>query len=201
MPRPVRSASPAVYWRRKLLVLATVALAGLTVYVVLLSRDGGDGTTAGGPQGGGSGQHSRSEPASTAAPSATPVSCVPAVLAVRAVAGQQRYRTGEQPELEIQVTNTGQRPCTADLSDQQIELTVSNGESRVWSSHDCQVKPGHAYLTLAPTTSVRRSIRWTGLSSQPQCTGSRQRVGVGIYTLNARLGLVDGAPAKFTITS
>lgn len=182
-------------------MLAGVALAGLTVYVVLLARNGGDSTKADGPRGSGSGQHGTAHRPSASTSGDDLVSCVPAVLGVRAITGRQRYRIGQQPELQIQVTNTGQRPCQADLSDQQIELLVYNGESRVWSSHDCQVKRGHSYLTLAPAKPVRRSIQWSGLSSQPHCAGNRQRVGVGIYTLHARLGLADAAPAKFTISS
>ena len=102
--------------------------------------------------------------------------------------------------LMLQVTNPGTKPCVQDLSDQQIELRVYNGESRVWGSHDCQIEPGTADRTLTAGQSVRVSIVWSGLSSQPECAGTRQRVGAGTYTLYASLAGREGASAQFAIT-
>ena len=110
------------------------------------------------------------------------------------------FKLGSQPVLALQVTNTGTKACVADLSDTQIELLVYNGESRVWGSHDCQVEPGTQLMTLNPHQAVRRSITWTGLSSQPQCAGTRQLVGAGTYTLHAKLSGVEGATATFSLT-
>ncbi|HZE48515.1 MAG TPA: hypothetical protein VE074_03075 [Jatrophihabitantaceae bacterium] len=190
MLRPIGSLSPAVYWRRRLLFVGAVLLTVLTVYVVFVSGD--DKKKPVGAQTSGPTPTKR-----TSTPAAVP--CVPSVLSIAAQTQAKRYQVGQQPELEIQVTNTGQAPCVANLSDSQIELLVYNGESRVWGSHDCQVQPGASPLTLTPRQSVRRSIRWTGLSSQPHCAGHRQRVGSGNYTLHARFGQMDGHTATFSI--
>jgi hypothetical protein len=190
MLRPTRSSPSAAYWGRRLLLAGAVLLVALTGYVVFAAGDGSKRAA---------GDHysGRSNPQATA-PDAVP--CVPSVLSIAALTAQKNYRIGQQPELEIQVTNTGESPCVSDLSDGQIELLVYNGESRVWSSHDCRMWPGQRPLTLAPRQVVRRSIRWTGLSSQPHCAGSRQRIGAGIYTLHARLGQTDGRPTTFSIS-
>jgi uncharacterized protein DUF4232 len=127
------------------------------------------------------------------------VPCVPSVLGVAATTGAAQYRLDERPELEIQVTNTGEAPCVADMSDSQIELLVYNGWSRVWGSHDCKVQPGVSPVTLAPRQTARRSIAWSGMSSQPHCAGTRQRVGMGNYTLHARFAGMDGRTAIFSI--
>jgi len=190
MLRPIGSLSPAVYWRRRLLFVGAVLLTVLTVYVLFIS--GGDKKKPAGAQTSGHTPTKR-----TSAPPAVP--CVPSVLSIAAQTQAKRYQVGQQPELEIQVTNTGQAPCVANLSDSEIELLVYNGESRVWGSHDCQVQPGASPLTLTPRQSVRRSIRWTGLSSQPHCAGHRQRVGAGNYTLRARFGQIDGRTTTFSL--
>ena len=193
MLRPIGSLPPTVYWRRRLLLVAAGLLVALTGYVLFLSHD--DKKKA-------AGSHSTGPTTAhtSAATSTVPaVQCVPSVLSVAAQTPAKAYKVGQQPELEIQVTNTGQSPCVANLSDGQIELLVYNGESRVWSSHDCKVQPGDSPLTLAPRQAVRRSIRWTGLSSQPHCAGDRQRVGAGNYTLRARFGQVDGRTTMFSI--
>jgi hypothetical protein len=54
--------------------------------------------------------------------------------------------------------------------------------------------------TLAVNQPVRVSIIWSGLSSQPNCAGTRQRVGAGSYTLYALLAGHVGTAAQFTIT-
>lgn len=185
---PARSSPPSL--PGPLLALAVVALGGLTAYVLVLA--GQKHPHAGGHSGGGSGGQS-TQVTSTAVP------CVPSVLGVAATTDARQYRLDQRPELEIQVTNTGEAPCTANLSDSQIELLVYNGWSRVWGSHDCQVRPGDSPVTLAPRQTALRSIRWSGMSSQPHCAGTRQHVGIGNYTLHARFAGTDGRTATFTI--
>ncbi|HEY2985271.1 MAG TPA: hypothetical protein VGJ38_14035 [Jatrophihabitantaceae bacterium] len=198
MLRPIGSLPTSVYWRRRLLIVAAVLLAALTAYVVFMSGD--NKKTSGQPTGGAPSTHAPSSTSPTpAGTSVAPVSCVPSVLKVAAVTQAGGYRVGQQPELAIEVTNTGTAPCIANLSDSQIELIVFNGASRVWGSHDCQVEPGTSPVTLMARKPVRRSIQWTGLSSRPECAGSRQRVGAGVYTLRVHLGKMESADAKFTI--
>ena len=142
-----------------------------------------------------------SRSSSPATPSSVaPLTCTSKVLSVVAVVGQTTYTVGDQPLLELQVTNTGPKPCVQDLADKQIELRVYNGESRVWGSHDCQIQPGSDTKTLASRTPVRVAITWSGLTSQPGCAGTRQRVGAGTYTLYALLSGRTGRATQFTIS-
>jgi hypothetical protein len=119
---------------------------------------------------------------------------------VSAVAAKSSYHVGDQPVLELQVVNTGTKPCVQDLADSQVVLRVYNGESRVWGSHDCKIEPGSDKRTLAPQTSVRVAITWSGLTSSPGCKGTRQRVGAGTYTLYAALSGKTGRATQFTIS-
>jgi hypothetical protein len=130
----------------------------------------------------------------------TPTACLASQVKVAAVAGQPHYQVGDHPQLLLQVTNNGTTPCVQDLADSQVELRVYNGESRVWGSHDCQVEPGTNLQTLPVGRSVRVSIIWSGLSSQPKCAGTRQRVGAGTYTLYALLSGHTGTAAQFSIS-
>jgi hypothetical protein len=129
-----------------------------------------------------------------------PAACAGTALRISAVAGAATYKVGAQPVLMLQVVNPGPKPCVQDLADSQVELVVYNGESRVWGSHDCEVQPGKGLRTLAVGQAVRVSVTWSGLSSQPNCAGSRQRVGAGTYTLYARLSGHVGTAAQFSIT-
>jgi hypothetical protein len=119
---------------------------------------------------------------------------------VTAVSTQATYHVGDQPVLELQVTNPGPQPCVQDLADSQVVLRVYNGESRVWGSHDCQIEPGTNPRVLAVDTPVRVAITWSGLTSEPHCAGTRQRVGAGTYTLYASLSGQTGKATQFTIS-
>lgn len=135
----------------------------------------------------------------TTDPPADPA-CTPGQLAVKAVVGRSEYSVGDQPVLTLQVTNTGPKPCVQDVADPQILLTVYNGASRVWGSHDCKIEPGVTDRTLEPNRPAGFSIVWSGLTSQPHCAGTRQRVGAGIYTLDASLAGHQGTATQFVIS-
>lgn len=145
------------------------------------------------------GPASSSAGAPTTTPPADPA-CTPGQLAVKAVAGRSEYKVGDDPVLTLQVTNTGSQPCVQDVADPQIVLRVYNGASRVWGSHDCKVEPGVTERTLEPDRPAGFSILWSGLSSQPHCAGTRQRVGAGTYTLYASLAGHTGTATQFTIS-
>jgi hypothetical protein len=220
MFHPVGSQPPSVYWRRRLMVLGSIALLiVLLVVTVKIAASGGNGT----PVGGGAATPSKSPVVASTSVSSSPpvtpsssasspsgrvsssnspaaVACVSKDLSVTAVVGKSSYQVGDQPLLELQVTNTGAQPCVQDLADKQIELKVYNGESRVWGSHDCQIQPGSDAKTLAVNRPVRVAITWSGLTSQPKCAGTRQRVGAGTYTLYAVLAGTTGRATQFTIS-
>jgi hypothetical protein len=121
-------------------------------------------------------------------------------LKIEAAAQAATYKVGDEPVVMLQVTNVGAANCTTDLADPKIVLLIYNGAARVWGSHDCKIQPGTDVETLVVGVTVAKAIQWSGLSSQPACAGTRQRVGPGIYTLYAQLDGVQGTPAQFTIS-
>ena len=230
MFHPVGSQPPSVYWRRRLSLLAAlVVLLALTIYELKpggkdtpLRTTAADRSTtpvttttpAAPPT---SAAHTAAHTAATSSTSAksstsasgsgssdssaVPGPCELSKLAVKAVVGGTgQFKVGDEPLLMLQVTNTATKACVQDLADSQVELKVYNGESRVWGSHDCQIEPGTSPSTLTAGQSVRVSIQWSGLSSQPQCAGTRQRVGAGTYTLYATLAGKQGTAANFSIS-
>jgi len=225
MFNPVGPQPPSVYWRRRLVlfgaVLALLVLLALTVKTIAsggndpASAQGTSPSTGTRTSGTTSLPHtspakhvSSSRTAHTSTSKTTPVrsssstpppACAAQDLSVAAVTGKDSYHVGDQPLVELQVTNVGAAPCVQDLADKQVELKVYNGESRVWGSHDCKVQPGTAERTLTPHTPVLVAITWSGLSSRPGCSGTRQRVGAGSYTLYATLAGKTGKAAQFSL--
>jgi len=221
MFHPVGHQSASVYWRRRLFLIASViALIGLIAVSahVALSKDTGKPvagtsghttphTTASVPPA----THSTSRPPSTpttshsgspsgsGSSSVAAVACTTSQLIVQAKTSKSAYSVGTEPVLMLQVTDKSTVPCTQNLADSQIVMRVYNGVSRVWGSHDCTVEPGTDIRTLAVGQPVQISIVWSGLSSQPKCAGTRQRVGAGTYTLYVSLSGQDGTAAQFAL--
>jgi hypothetical protein len=214
MLHPIGTRPPGVYWRRRLaLFMALTALVALTAWVL---RPGGDKKQSAADTSPHSTPHSAShaaptsthptskqastsaKPTDTRSPVAAP--CKTSALKVAAVVDKPSYRIGEKPMVLLQVTNAGSAPCVQNLADSQVELRVYNGESRVWGSHDCTIQPGVSDRTLAVGQPVRVSVVWSGLSSQPKCAGTRQRVGAGTYTLYALLSGKEGTAAQFSVS-
>lgn len=226
MFHPVGSQPPSVYWRRRLVLLGALGLVLvlLILTVKIATSDGSEPPRAAGHttappqttpaantshssstapvnrQSSSTGSTSSGTPRGSASSSVPPQPCVAKNLQVAAVASKSNFSVGEEPVLELQVTNTGSAPCVQDLADKQVELRVYNGESRVWGSHDCQIEPGTNPMTLEVGQPVRVSVTWSGLSSQPHCAGTRQRVGAGTYTLYAALSGHTGKATTFTIS-
>ncbi|MFL6162885.1 MAG: hypothetical protein ACJ74U_11740 [Jatrophihabitantaceae bacterium] len=208
MLHPIGDLAPSVYWRRRVLLLAAVLLAGVTAYALFFRGGGASAPTAGGsfsPSGQQSSvgtsatQSTSSSATSVEQTTAEPQTCSPSQLAISAGSSAGSYPAGAQPTVAIVVTNRGPQPCVQDLSDTQIELRVYNGSARVWGSHDCLIQPGTAPATLPVGQPIRREIQWSGLSSQPACAGTRTRVGAGRYTLFAYLAGQQGSPSTFTL--
>ena len=220
MFHPVGRQPPSVYWRRRLFVLGSIiVLIILLVITVKVATSGGtdpaaaSGTTSTPPKTSQpapstTSRHGSTTPRTSTSRSSTPrtsssvppPTCVVKDLGIAAVVGKTSYPVGGQPLVELQVTNNGPQPCVQDLADKAVELKVYNGESRVWGSHDCKIQPGTSLHTLTPKTPVRVAITWSGLSSQPGCAGTRQRVGAGTYTLYAVLSGRTGTATQFTIS-
>ncbi|MGH8860733.1 MAG: hypothetical protein ACRDVG_05775 [Jatrophihabitantaceae bacterium] len=228
MFQPVGDLPPSIYWRRRFALVASViallVLVTLTVHVLASGNDtksgaAGPSGTPSGSGGGTSASTARSTPASSASStrpgSSTPGSTSPGAsgsssgsvppqpcaaehLDLSAAVEHPSYSVGASPVVSILIKNLSAAPCVQDLADKQIVLSVYNGESRVWGSHDCKTQPGTDERTLNARASVRISIVWSGLSSQPGCQ-RRQRVGAGTYTLYASLAGRQGRAAQFTI--
>ena len=224
MFNPVGPQPASVYWRRRLVLLgsgaALLVLLAMTVKIITSGSDepakaqGSPTTatrsstpahrssTAAVERTSSSAKHTRTKSASSSKHSSTapPPACSTNDLSVAAVTAKDSYLVGDQPVLELQVTNTGAGSCVQDLADKQVELKVYNGESRVWGSHDCKIQPGTTDRILQPGTPVRVAITWSGLSSRPGCAGTRQRVGAGTYTLYATLSGKTGKATQFTLS-
>ncbi|MBB4968860.1 hypothetical protein [Saccharothrix violaceirubra] len=138
-------------------------------------------------------------PTPTLPPGPPPV-CEDAQLGVTAKVGKPAYRSGEQPEFAIVVSNTGPLPCLREIGREVRELVVStaDGKVRLWSSNDCLATEGRESRVLAPGERFEFGARWAGSTSEPGC-GKHTRLGPGDYLLTARVSGKSSDPVVFRL--
>lgn len=204
--RPVGPEPASTYWLRRALVIAGVALLLVLATSLLGGGDDTPDTLAGAPTASPSPSVEPSvDPSASPTPTASPspsaaAACAPTALEVEPAAGESSYAVGASPRLSLSITNTGTTPCTRDLGQAQVELTVTSGRDRIWSSDDCAPGGDPDVVTLEPGEPVVQSVTWDGRRSLPGCAGEKAQAQPGTYRVGGRVGdlRVDGG--SFTLT-
>ena len=208
---PVGDLPSAVYWRRRLVVLAVllVILGGIGwLGLALVRADGGETTNA-------SSSRSSARPPAlervvpsasavstptppevppktspTAASAAAPApgsACTDDMISV-AVRAPATVAAADKPTFELLVSNVAAVPCvrTMDKGLQELLLLDSAG-TRIWGSNDCFPEAGADTRTLAPGETIAFPVVWGGLTSEPACTAPRTTPPPGAYVLRGRV--------------
>jgi len=179
---PVGPKSKNVYLRRRLLVLLGL-LALIVAVVLIIVKPGGSGSAATTPKvevPEGLSSQQTEDPAKSEKPEKNP-KCEDADLEVLAITDRESYAAGEKPKLSLSVTNTGKKPCTADLGTAGMVFSVTSGSDQVWLSTDCQKTPDHRPVILEPGKALKTEpLAWDRTrSSKKTCEVDREQVAAG----------------------
>ncbi|MGO3146120.1 MAG: hypothetical protein ACTIJ6_00430 [Leucobacter sp.] len=183
----------SVYVRRRIIVLLAL-IAVIAAVVLIIVRPGSSGgaknvETVEVP----TDLVDQPETEETEAPE-TPA-CEASQLEVIPVLSQPSYGVGENPELSLSVTNSGNDACIADLGTAGMSFTIASGSDEVWRSTDCQKAPESLAVILDPEETLEsESISWDRTrSSKETCDISRDAVVAGgaSYHLGVMAGGVD----------
>lgn len=156
------------------------------------------------------------DPAAAAAPPPPPVESTPVppppsydadgkLLCADAAVGlaaqvPAEVRSGANVIIGMVVTNTGTESCRRDVSGSQQVFTVFGADgTRLWSTADCFPGQGNEIRDLSPGQTLEYTVKWSGTTSAPGCTGDRVPLAAGSYTLIAQLGALSSPPAAFTV--
>ena len=227
MLHPVGPLPAAVYWRRRVTVLAILlaVLALLAWLVAGLVQDDDEGAATTPTAATEPGELPALErvvpPVAQVRPPSTervtapppPPPPAPAVPAGPAPGGpctgdmlRLEVRTpgqaavGGKPTFELAVTNTSTVPCVRALDKQLQELVMVNAAgARVWGSNDCFPESSSDERTLAPGETVVFPVVWGGLTSEPGCAAARVTPPPGSYVLRGRLDTLVSGDATLTL--
>jgi hypothetical protein len=207
---PVGDRPAAVYWRRRLLLLAVLlAVLGGAGWLTFTLVVHGNGTNTSAGASTDSSTQARvpaldrvvpslssivtpTPPETEAAPTvpAGPVAggpCTDDMLAL-AVHAPATAAPGSKPTFDLVVQNASAVPCVRALDKGLQELTLLDlAGNRVWGSNDCFPEASSDTRTLAPGEAVSFPVVWGGLTSEPTCTSARTAPAPGSYLLRGRL--------------
>jgi cytoskeletal protein RodZ len=220
---PRRRHSPAVYRRRRIvLLLALVTIAALVWLLIAQPWRGAAAENAGAESASPAPSSTRAtatdlpvpaattssptpaaeettepEPApTTPSPDATPVAqpCVARDMTVEALADQDTYAAGQNPQLSIRLTNNGADDCTLNVGTAAQSFTIMSGSDVWWRSTDCQTEPSDMVVLLAAGQSVSSAapLTWDRTrSSVSTCGESNRQIAPGggaSYHLSVEIG-------------
>ena len=205
--QPVGPLPAQTYWLRRAGVLLAVLL---VLYVATLPLGGGgdeDTLSSGSPTasptaGSSGGPEPSAEPTPTpsASPTAEPEPCPDDALEVTASSDADSYPAGATAALTLQVRNTGTVPCRRALGQGAVELTVSSGDDRVWSSDDCAPGGGTGEVVLDPGGEQSARATWSTVRSAPGCPPDQPQAQPGTYRVTARVGELQVPGESFQVT-
>ena len=181
---PRRRHSPAVYRRRRIVLLIGVLLVAALIWLLVAQpwRSTASEGAAPHPEPPRAGPAPRPAPpaapprgrtptgvaaaASTPkpTPSGTPAAqpCVGSDITVEAVTSQESYSNDQVPSFSIRLTNDGDADCTLNVGTSGQVFTVTSGSDTWWRSTDCQSEPSDmvVLLTTGQTVSSASPLTW-----------------------------------------
>lgn len=185
---PRRRHSPAVYRRRRIvLLLGILVLAGVVWLLISQPWSGAASEGADEPAGpagqstatalpvptspsepdpsqtgaveGAVVEGSDPSPSSSAGPTALP--CVASEISVEAVTDQTTYQADQNPQFSIRLTNNG-ADCTLNVGTTAQSFSVVSGSDTWWRSTDCQSEPSDMVVLIGAgqTVSSAAPLSW-----------------------------------------
>jgi hypothetical protein len=202
---------PAVYWRRRAIVLGGVLFALFLLAQACMSASASPEDSAATPP-------PTSAPATvprttltsqpaTPTPSPTvvdPDACTDDEMLIAAEAEPPSFASGATVRFTIRIRNDSDRACERDIGGDHRELYLrqgTGGSSTVWSSRDCGAPSGSSVEELTPAFETEHWVEWKGRGSDTCDDGepAGEPLPAGQYELVARLGTAYSQPLTITI--
>ncbi|HEX4813912.1 MAG TPA: hypothetical protein VFV66_14295 [Nonomuraea sp.] len=220
-PDTMRGDGGDVYWRRRMSVLVAV-LVVVAVVAWACSSGGGGPERPSSAQSSPSATPAAADPLlaglrtlamGTASPSPTPSPTKPPPAAKPRRPGEpcaeddlvlslqggkdQIYAGDAQPSFIVTLVNTGPVMCKADVGPRAMEIRITSGADRIWSTADCVSGVGTEVKELQRGIPYVRTLNWDRRRSSTDCRSTRSPALPGTYVAAARLGKLRSGKGVF----
>jgi hypothetical protein len=220
-PDTIRGDGGDIYWRRRMSVLVAVLV--VVAVVAWACSSGGSGperpssaqtspsvTPAADPLLAGlrtlamgtaspSPTPSQSKPSTpTARPKRPGETCDETDLVLSLQGGRDQIYAGDaQPSFIVTLVNTGAVMCKADVGPRAMEVRITSGPDRIWSTADCVSGAGTEVRELQRGVPYVRTLNWDRRRSSADCGSDRATALPGTYVASARLGRLRSGKGVF----
>lgn len=133
----------------------------------------------------------------------TAATCIASDITVDALTDQDTYGSGQNPQLSIRLTNTGESDCSMNVGTTTQVFTITSGSDTWWRSTDCQSEPSDMVVLLAAGQTVTSAapLTWDRTrSSVDSCAPDASRPaapgGGATYRLEVEIGGIRSIEAK-----
>ncbi|WP_433247414.1 hypothetical protein ACQPYK_46970 [Streptosporangium sp. CA-135522] len=96
------------------------------------------------------------------------------------------YTLGSQPRFILTLVNIGKVMCTTDVGPRAMEVRITSGSDRVWSSADCVSGDTDDIRKLDRGIPYVREVEWDRRRSGGDCTAEREGARAGTYVAVVR---------------
>lgn len=215
---PVGPEPEAVYWRRRILVLAAVL--GAFAVIAWLWPSGGSQPTAlpsespsASPSATASaGASSTAEPSvsptatgeaspsGSAEPSGDARACRSSDLEISVAVETAAPTAGGEVVFVMSIANTGSTPCTQDVGAAATSFTVTSGGYRVWSSDDCNPGGSKQLEVIPPGQAFAVQAVWPTIITTPGCPTTDNPAQPGAYDVTGTDAGITSAATRFALS-
>lgn len=115
--------------------------------------------------------------------------CVEEELVLSLQGGREQIYAGDaRPGFMVTLVNTGSVMCTADVGPRAMEVRITSGADRIWSTADCVSGEGAEVKELQRGVPYVRSLEWDRRRSSSDCRAEPAAALPGTYVAVARMG-------------
>lgn len=218
--RPVGPLPASVYWVRRALALALIGLATwLLISVLPFGKSGsGDAAPPKSPQSAPERPLTTASPSASAKPSSKPSAkpsvkpkpkpkpkptgtpiCPDSVVSIAVDAKNSKSPAGKPVLIEVELENTASVACRVSVSAKSLEVTVSSGKDRIWTTEHCTAAINAGPFTLQAGKVRTLGVVWMGERSKKGCPAGQQKSLPGFYAVDASFNGIAAKKGHFLL--
>ncbi len=116
--------------------------------------------------------------------------CEPRDMVVGLTGTKNTYTGKDRPRFRLTVVNTGRRACTFGVGPKELEVRISSGGDRLWTSAQCVHRSGSSIQMLRRGMPYVATVIWDRKRSSSDCAGRRPAARPGTYIATVRAGKI-----------
>ncbi len=132
------------------------------------SDSSGSGSSGGSGSGDGDGGDEGSD-GEFPAPKKAGDPCRPSDVVVTVETDKSDYAWDAEPKIEVTAVNTADQTCTVDLGPENMEVRITSGDDRVFSTADCAAREDENKVELERGVPEKTSFSWDRKRSWKDC--------------------------------